>query len=486
MDLLAPLVLTGTVLLGLFFTASVIWRNVAGLSYVSPPVVFLGSVLIRVCGGIWLQVMQPMSRVLAGEYDQYVIARRYINEVSWLWLIFVCGVLSVLWLARGSIRRSARQCNNDNSSRDFFLKEKIFLLNGQDGRELVANTVAVSMIFFALEGVIGIITGSTDRGEQYSYWAQQAFKPVSLFVGLSRLKQLSYFLVPMCLVGSRNKVKRYLLGVLAAVNISPGIINGSRGELLYPFVMLMLGSVVALKASKRAVIASMIIIGLMFPVVPYIAAYRDNPGVNATSSRDLAGRIGLLINGVSRERFEYRLSALGREIYACSDAFLFKPENVKTRIGFDDLDIGMVRRMLVPRLMSSKKDFEKLDGSNIAQDLMGTQIKGWFPCISTPADLWRRGGPVTVFLGGTVVGLLMVVFQLLWIRQLRSRNSMFAVFCVGFPATYYQFPLSGTVREVMWLVCWEVVKYIAAFLVITRVAGALIGLRVKGNVGTRR
>lgn len=486
MELIAPIVLTGIVLVGLMLAASMTWRKVAGMALVSPVFVFLGSVLVRACGGLWLQVIQPMEKVIRGEFEQYVIARRYISEVSWMWAIYILGILTILWLARQWIKRSSRRYSSGVCSGDFFIVEKLFRVNGKDGRLLVGNAVIATLTFFVVEGVIGIVSGSTDRGENYAYWAQQAFKPVSLFVGLARLKQLAYFMVPICLQGARNKARRCLLIVVTGLSIAPGIVNGSRGELLYPLAMLTLGTVIALRAKKRAIFAGIMVIALMLPVVAYVAAYRDNPKLYTTPSKDLAGRISLIVNGVSKERFDYRVSALGREIYACSDAFVFKPENIDKRIGFGDLDFRMMKKMLIPRLVSSNRGFEKLDGSRVAQDLIGTQINGWFPCLSTPADLWRRGGPVAVFAGGTVVGAILIICELVWMNQLRSKNNMFAVFCIGFPATYYQFPLSGTVREIVWLVGWEFVKYIAFLLVITRIVEGLMAKSDKYSAGTRQ
>lgn len=486
MELIAVIVLTGLVLFGLWLSVSVKGRGLVSISIVSPLVVFLGSVLIRGCGGIWLQVMQPMERVLKGEYSQYVIARRYISEVSWLWVLFIVGILTILLIGKRWIRKSASAWNSGLGSGDFFIGNKVFLINGRNGRELVADVVAIALAFFVIEGIVGIVTGSTDRGESYSYWAQQAFKPVSLFVGLSRLKQLSYFLVPICIRDAKSTVKRCILVVLTAMAIAPGIVNGSRGEVLYPLVMLTLGSVVALRVRKKAIVAGFIVIVAMLPIVPYIAAYRDNPKVHETMSKDVVGRVSLFLNGVTKERYNYRVSALGREIYACSDAFIFRPESVDTRVGFGDLNLEMIGNTLRPRWISEKQDYEKLDGSKIAQELIGTQIRGWFPCISTPADLWRRGGPLAVYVGGNIVGILMIVCELLWLKQVRSENSIFSVLLVGFPVTYYQFPLSGTVREIIWMIGWEVIKYVAALLVITKTMKALAGLTGAYSEGTRR
>ena len=486
MELIAVIVFTGLVLFGLWISVSIKGRGLMSISLLSPLVVYLGSVLVRASGGIWLQVMQPVERVLKGEYGQYVIARRYIDEVSWLWVLFIFGILTVLWIGKRWIRRKARAYNSGLCSGEFLLGDKVFLVKGRNGRGLVADIVTIALAFFITEGIVGIVTGSTDRGEGYSYWAQQAFKPVSLFVSLARIKQLAYFLVPICCRDAKTKVKRCLLGVLTALSIAPGLVNGSRGELLYPLVMLTLGTVVALRLKKKAIVAAFVVISLLLPMVPYMAAYRESPTLLKTTSKDIVGRISLFLNGVPKERYSYRVSALGREIYACSDAFIFRPESIDTRVGFGDVNLEVIGDTLRPRWISSKKDFEKLDGSRIAQELIGTQVRGWFPCMSTPADLWRRGGPLAVYVGGSIVGVLLIVCELLWLKQVRSKNSIFSVFCICFPVTYYQFPLSGTVREVIWMIGWEAIKYIATLLVITKTMEALAGLTGAYSAGTRR
>lgn len=473
MDVFAALVLTGFIIYSLRFSSELVWKRCAHITFISPIIVFLGSVIIRVCGGIWLQVIQPMKSVLTGEYGQYIVARQYVGEVSWMWVIFLLGVMTTILVSKALINRPIGRDGKGESESEakcsgwFYIGKKDLRVESRDGRRVIGDLVVALLVIFCVEGLVGVVTGATDRGASYSYWSQQAFKPVSVFIGFSRLKQLAYFLVPFCILGSGGKPRRFILVSLTVLAIAPAVVNGSRGELLYPLVMLLMGSLIALRVKRKGMIVGIVCVMLMVPVVPYIAAYRDNPVVIATPAKNVGKRFSLLLNGVSTERFGYRLSALGREIYACSDAFVFKPENSGTRVGFEDLDAEMIKRTLEPRWISSDKDYVKLDGSSIAQRMMGTNIKGWFPCISTPADLWRRGGTAAVYIGGAVIGILLVACEAMWLRQVMRRWNVFSILCIGYPATYYQFPLNGTVREMVWLVGWELVKYMLALLIIS-------------------
>lgn len=459
--------LTCILLYATYFGSCLIWRRCSGVTLLSPLVVFFGSIVVRTCGGIWLQLMQPMNRVITGEYGQYIIARKYISEVSWMWFVFVLGVLTTVCIASSQIKKSASHVLSDECSGKLLIVNDRQTLESQEKKKALVDLVTIFLTFFFLEGIVGFATGATDRGASYTYWSQQAFKPISLFVGLSRIKQLSYFMVPFCVINSKTQLKRLLIVILTVFSIAPSIATGSRGDLLYPVVMMILGAMVVTRARKRVIIAGLLSIALLAPAVPYIAAYRDNPGLGKTPVHDIRGRISLLVNGVSKERFEYRMSALGREVYACSDAFIFKPVNKDKRAGFRDLDLDVVVNTLKPRVFDTKKSFEKLDGSSIAQRLMNTQVAGWFPCLSTPADLWRRGGAFAVYVGGILMGVLLVVCEMAWLWHVKSSYRIFSVLCVVYPVTYYQNPFGGTVREVFWLASWDLIKYIAVLLVVS-------------------
>ena len=98
----------------------------------------------------------------------------------------------------------------------------------------------------------------------------------------------------------------------------------------------------------------------------------------------------------------------------------------------------------------------------------------------------EEGWTISRIYRGIVVGILLVVCELLWVKQLSSKNSIFAVFCVALPVTYYQFPLSGTVREIIWMLGWEVIKYIAALLVIAKAVEVFAGLTGAYSTATKR
>ena len=244
---------------------------------------------------------------------------------------------------------------------------------------------------------------------------------------------------------------------------------------MYPVLAIALGVLVRNGVNKKVLVKIVTILLAMLLAVPWIAAYRDSSVYLGSNHSAFGARLSAFASVIVSDRLGYRLKAVGREFYACSDGFLFTEKNKdRPRVGLEGLDLNSIGSIIKPGVLSKAK-VVKNDGSAIAQDLMGVDIAGWFPCVTTPGDLFRRAGDRGLVLGGMAMGLLLVLLDRLWRLAIVSNTSTFALLMSCISVSYLQLNLSGTVRDLIWTIGWDLPKYV----VIALVAGMSIRLAVR-------
>ena len=439
-------------------------RLTGRLRLVAPTTVFIGCIVARYGLGSVITLFTPKELVLPGEYGQYMVTWQYVEKTSALWVTYTTFAIVSMY----TFEKLMRIYFKDLWSRD---KGSIFHLFKEESKELLSMDISRLtiglLVVFAIGSVLGMLTGSTDRGSTYIYWASQPFKPVSAFIALSRLSQLVFLLIPFTLRYTRTTWTRIAIVCLAMLIVLLGLISGGRGAVLYPVIMVWLGWILCGENRKKVLQFTIVLITSIIIAIPAIATFRDGPTMSTTNARDIVGRTKGFVTEFSLERFQYRVQALGREIYACSDAFLFLDKNATLRKGgFGDITPSLVAKILIPRYVSSDRHFDKFDGSTIAKKSMGVVNDTWFPCITTPADLWRRGGYISVGIGGLLIGLTIGILQAGWVWLGTRRAGISQVLLVLLPATYIQSGIYGTLREVAWQLGWELPKYIVIIIVL--------------------
>ena len=429
-------------------------------SITSPVFVFILGIFLRYGLGSFLVSIADEDSLLPGEFSQYIMTWRYIGTSASMWLLYLVGVCTAyiviiatetLYLGRRGLNQKRKKCK----------------INARGVEISRLRTLTIFLLTFFLVGsVVGFWTGVADRGGWYSSWADNSFVPTSLFTSVVRLKYLALAVVPLCMRNA-NRWMKGLLAVLVTVPICTAIINGARGEAMYPLFIMWFGWLVTSFSIKKPIGAIIALTLAATLIVPYMAAYRDSPVTSEVHYRDIGGRVKGLMNGVDKELVSYRLRALSREVYACSDGFVYDRFADSEKAGFEDIDIEQFKRVIIPRIVSGDRRVAKNDGSEIARKLMGAeQHVSWFPCITTPADLYRRSGSIAVLLGGMLGGLIVSGLQLSWERVIRDGQSVGEILWMFFPATYLQYGIYGTVNENLWLLLWELPKYIVLIWII--------------------
>ena len=435
------------------------WISAGSISMISPLTVFTAGVAGRYGLGSLLISLMPERYVLKGELDQYRVSWQYGGEASWIWIIYILGFSLVVvalelgysWYSRkkGIKRRFSFSLaiKNNRVPKDYVLERRFKWAS------------LMLLLFFCIGSISSAWTGSLDRGAGYSFWAGQVFRPEAVFIALARLKQVAYIIVPYLVLKSNGFLRTCVIAMSAAPIVLE-IVSGGRGAVLYPVVMILIGIILTGWRNKRVIAGMATAAVIVFLSVPYLAAYRDSDVIRKVGHRDFVGRLGGLVSSVSPVRMIYRSQSLGREVYACSDAFLFVDKNLSERdVGFSDLNIHTLKKILYPRWLSDNKGFKKYDGSSIAQRLIGVEIDGWFPCLTTPADLLRRGGESSVFIGGVVIGIVLTALEWIWIYIGKRSRDVASRLIVLLPASYIQLGIHGTVQESIWQLAWDLPKY---------------------------
>lgn len=435
------------------------WKGIGSLTLLAPSTVFLGGISFRYALGNVIQVTMPSGQILTGEFNQYVTSRMFASHVSLLWVTYLCGwalTFFAMSLLSHKVRRKSVSTLRLHRSRKSNARKSI----GEGGvYNSKIRVICIALLLIALASeLVGFLTGSSDRGSMYKFWADQAFRPNSIFIGVGRLAYVGYGLIPRTWVSSNWRV-RACIGAILITIISLSVSSGGRGAALYPIAVIALAWLATININKTAMLRIVITMALVLCSVPYLAAYRDSGNFSKTEHNDLIARTNVLLRGVDGARVAYRFKALGRELYACSDAYLFDSRNQDAkRAGLQDINLGA---LLTPRIISRHKKLEKDDGSAIAKSLMGVRNSRWFPCMSTPGDLYRRLDWKGVFLGGTAMGIVLFCLDSSWIWMGGQKPGVVSIMLTMLPISYVQSGMYGTINALLWQLLWELPKYVA-------------------------
>ena len=469
----------------LFFVIRKRKKKASTFALLSPSVVFIVGVLARFGLGTLIMSLTPENLVLDGEYRQYMVSWLYSQDVALTWAAYMLAGGLIFLVLEGSVNKYERKEVGYTKNGGWFgwIKE---VRHGKERDGLMVRVVTFCLlVVFLFSALISAYTGSMDRGLNYEYWAGLRFRPEAAFIAFARLRQVAYFLLPIAWI----RCNRYLKIVLAVTAFSPLLLEaiaGGRGAVLYPVVMIFTGYLCVGLKPKKMVVVGIVLIAFLGFAVPYMAAYRDGEATSAKSHRDVIGRLSSFVSGVDSKMVAYRYMALGREIYACSDGFVV--EDTKKgglKVGVNDLDLGLLAKILVPRWIAKDQEYAKSDGSSIAKSLMGVKNDNWFPCITTPADLYRRERWMGVFIGGTLMGILIWSLDRVWLIVGMKGRSIETLMLTLLPVAYYQTGLYGTIRELIWQLAWDLPKYLLLFVVVGQVyrASNRIGMTSRKEAG---
>lgn len=337
---------------------------------------------------------------------------------------------------------------------------------------LLALVLSLYMIFYI---VLSGLSGAFDRQFLiYSNWANKLWRIDTPVAAFSRLKDIWFFLFPIWICVTKRLIRVLLFSILGlyAIVVIP---SGSRGLLLYPALLMILGMWFLVKDKKRilSIVCAFVIIAAS--VSPIIVATRENALFR--SATNIETKYQALVSVLSERKFMLAKTRwLGRDLTGCHDAFLFTENNLKRpRAEFKGLDT--LPYILLPKHLFPKRPVI-FDGHLIAKTLENAQesqwSRVWFPCITLPGDLYRRWGWIGVYIGSSLCALIIFVYIRLWCINVAGHGSTYAMLLYLYPSTYLQsFPF-GTVSETCWSLFWEIPKYLIVFMILGKVIDMLV------------
>lgn len=447
------------------------YRLSGRLALVAPSTIFLAGLTARYGVGSLIIRLTPKDWVLPGEFSQYIVSWENVDKTSGMWIVYLlCFALGFCIISKITPQRV--------KGRSDYREKSVFALYMDSPLKSVSQKiVSLTLVMLALsllEAVVGMGTGSSDRGSGYVYWTTQPFKPISAFIAFARLRQLAFLVIPFAILKAKRRCLRALIVTLSISVLAVGMFAGGRGTILYPLIMMWIGWILCGAEKKRIAAVTFALVMALVVSVPVLATYQDSEAIRTTSPTDVIGRAKGMFGEIDGARLRYRFQALGREVYACSDAFLFLERNEYLRnAGYSDLTPALITKLIVPRILSKNKKFEKGDGSEIAKKSIGVVNPTWFPCITTPADLWRRGSYMSVALGGMVVGIVIQLIQKVWLWVGARGRGLGVFLIILFPASYVHYGLYGTLREFIWQIAWDMPKYLVIIVVMSLIVDRL-------------
>ena len=180
-----------------------------------------------------------------------------------------------------------------------------FIVPYQDQRfiEWVTKPLVILGILFLLYAVISTVfligSGVKDRGiggEEFTNLNFGVFSPVRLFQVFARFKSIGWVLLPLVLFYSPRSLRLPLLG-LTSIHFVLSLLNGDRGNVIWPLISIGIGCYVFLPSLKIH-FEKWITLALPFLVlfIWVIDVFRNSDAFSQASAIDLESRMEALMN----------------------------------------------------------------------------------------------------------------------------------------------------------------------------------------------
>ena len=274
---------------------------------------------------------------------------------------------------------------------------------------------------------------------------------------------LGFVFVPH-LWGESRAGKRALILVLLGAYFCTALVTGSRGWLLYPCCLMVVGTYFFRRSSTwktEAILAMLAVIGIAVVFAMYV--YRNSTGYFTSSASDIPARYRAFRDSVLRpDPSKWRPETVfdfGYAFYGFEDALVFaKTPALVPHAGFSGF--GAIPLTWIPTTLAKNKP-RLLDAEPIiaSYGTPPTQLVGMD--ISLTADAYRRFGwagvPVVVLLAFGIYGAI-ARWMLTWWR----RGSLWGWALLFFSMTFFWNRPFATVLETWWAFFYDMPKQLLA------------------------
>lgn len=384
---------------------------------------------------------------------------RYGPQAQLLWLVFTAFLILFAFPLRHRIALSSR-C----------LPSSSWLIEANSSNQFRRKLVSLAWILSLYMGFylfLSILSGAFDRQfDTYIAWSQQLWRLDTPVAAFSRLRDIWFLFFPLWWF-VLGRYGRLVLVVELSIFVASALLSGSRGLLFYPALLLLSGLWFVLTDPRIIRVIFLFLVIAFLALSPLIFVVRQSPSFQTAGT--FMERIQSVGTVMSRPDLLYvKARGLGRDLYACHDPYLFTPEN-RDEPPARFKGLSALLYLWVPKHLYPDRPVV-FDGHIIAKRLQrvvpSEWSKVWYPCLSLPADLFRRWSLTGLLLGSLIAAFIVHLLLRLWYSFVTVNNGTYHLLLMSLPATYIQsFPF-GTVSETAWSLLWELPKYLLLFWMI--------------------
>ena len=367
-----------------------------------------------------------------------------------------------------------------SSKRDFILP-----LQDKRFREWVVKPLVFLGILFLLYTVISTVfligSGVKDRGiggEEFTNMNFGVFSPIRLFQVFARFKSVGWVLLPLVLFYSPKPLRLPLLG-LASIHLLLSVLNGDRGNVVWPLLSAGIGCYVFLPQLKIHFEKWIIMALPFFALFIYVGdVFRTSDAFSQASALDLESRVEALMNVGSeikdREvRYDLKgtgstfLGTVGGRLWGGYDHLIFTmTPGAFPHAWFENF--SAMPTVWVPFSLSGNRDGAAAFGDAyiIASTYRGSFAERARYGISIVADMYRRftwiGLPVAAICYGVFYGCYWrVVF---WVYERKSKFLGLSLLLLMFTLFLGKGP--ATIMSSWKIFAYDIPKYFVIILLI--------------------
>jgi hypothetical protein len=317
--------------------------------------------------------------------------------------------------------------------------------------------------------VVGYVTGGTDRARENEF-IKSGVTTWSLFNTLPRFPIMYFVLLPLMYRLTRTWGRIVLIACNSFLFFT-FITAGSRGALLTPICLMLVGWWSFCRVSRRVIIFMAIMVMLTLPYVPLIALYRSTDAFQNSRQGDWLARIaafGEVRSAMGKWDLEGLIQLTGDSFLGVNDRLIFArtPSEIPYA-GWQDIE--RLKLFWLPSQFAPDKK-PLLDGNEIVSTYMDNQETSGSG-ISFSADMYRRFGWSGILAGNLCLGLFLGRFSR-WVFRLQARHKeLWAVLLLVYFTSYFTSTPFHSLLSTAWIWMWEFPKHLVVLYVLVLIAG---------------
>jgi hypothetical protein len=323
----------------------------------------------------------------------------------------------------------------------------------------------ICLIYELGKVVVGVVTGTMDRGYGGDFILEQRFGWWSAFGVFPRIQTLGFLMAPLIWRESRGPGKP-AVAVTVGIILFIHFVAASRGSVVFPLFILIAGCYMCW-AGKRLKYERLVLLGVVAiaPFLTFMAHYRSTEAFREVPLKNLFLKLATMKEGLARKRemeaqFGDRFAESGRSLIGVADFLVYEmtPDSVPHE------GSGRLENLIwvfVPAMFSSGPRPNLWDGYEIVGTYTGVMLERTAIGITFPADLYRRWGWTAVPFGLLIYGVFYgAIFRYVYTLYMK-RNALLGFLVCGLLFNFFIAWFWTTILSMSWLWLYDMPKHLA-------------------------